>query len=864
MTMEDSSLFLPVVTTTTLQSTSYQNVVHKKIKGTLILNEEALTFYPSSSVAGGAGGDLSTAVVNGMGQHSNVDKKYRHSWMTIGKHQVSPASHPRHLLKVLLNVTPSTSTTTTTTSTSSFVTFEFSTRMELERIRTDVSDRLMVARKIHALNTSASGSATESASGGTSRKRKLENVHREDTSGMSPKELQETSASSTSSSSSSCQNFTTLLPSELCVTCSSILASDRNVRTQHLLLTTGTAADTGTGGTGGGEMEQHAAGMDSNSVTTNPPNDTTTVVMEEQDFWSTHSTQISHQSAKILGCISQGIPSAMKSSLDIQLTSHNNSVSKPIKLGVEEMRQIFIMYPAVYEAYEEKVPLELSEEQFWRKYLESEYFHRDRGRIGVSARPVDMMTTQQDAQSSLLQVSQSQQQGEFTSSDATTRQEGGGEKKLQEEETKKAKEREESARLGAASSNDIFSRKELELNRIKELAVKNKLPRQQQQQQQPKLAVGQFDLMATANTERGSKLLLGSTNDLHPFDDRGKKVIEKYNRHWAMVLNPNDASAGCDLKALAKKSVQYALQDDDDAKVNGGFGKEMQRLVGFASADDDHVDHVKGIGRRYGGDVDNDEPYSEEPVLYEELNLRNVNAYSGNKDSTTTSSSTMVDDATSLSNPQVNKQDVVFAQLAMDQIKALIAPILDSKKGTTTPSPNNDAMSPNYNHHHVRNAMPDPKFGRELLMALTKHMVLDSMTDKDTAKMTKSLPEEFRKRLTSYTRRANELLRHFFALRHVIQEEKKETRTTTTTTSTKTTSSTLNQSASTTMKLKRIVQGLEDVYREMEGMRKDLPQTELGEKMRKMCLPIMDQLDWAFKLNRDSSGSGGGFVTVND
>ena len=32
------------------------------------------------------------------------------------------------------------------------------------------------------------------------------------------------------------------------------------------------------------------------------------------------------------------------------------------------------MYPAVHRAYEEKVPLELSEEQFWRKYLESEYF----------------------------------------------------------------------------------------------------------------------------------------------------------------------------------------------------------------------------------------------------------------------------------------------------------------------------------------------------------------------------------------------------------------------------------------------------------------------------------------------------------
>jgi hypothetical protein len=36
---------------------------------------------------------------------------------------------------------------------------------------------------------------------------------------------------------------------------------------------------------------------------------------------------------------------------------------------VEEMRQIFIPLSAVHRAYEEKVPLELSDEQFWRKYL---------------------------------------------------------------------------------------------------------------------------------------------------------------------------------------------------------------------------------------------------------------------------------------------------------------------------------------------------------------------------------------------------------------------------------------------------------------------------------------------------------------
>jgi hypothetical protein len=64
-------------------------------------------------------------------------------------------------------------------------------------------------------------------------------------------------------------------------------------------------------------------------------------------------------------------------------------------------------------------------------------------------------------------------------------------------------------------------------------------------------------------------------------------------------------------------------------------------------------------------------------------------------------------------------------------------------------------------------------------------------------------------------------------------------------------------------KLGRIVQGLEAVYREMEQMRKELPQTEMGEVMRKMCLPIMDQLDNAFQLHREGSGTGGGFVTVS-
>jgi transcription initiation factor TFIIH subunit 1 len=60
---------------------------------------------------------------------------------------------------------------------------------------------------------------------------------------------------------------------------------------------------------------------------------------------------------------------------------------------------------------------------------------------------------------------------------------------------------------------------------------------------------------------------------------------------------------------------------------------------------------------------------------------------------------------------------------------------------------------------------------------------------------------------------------------------------------------------------------METVYREMDEMRKEQEATgRTGETMRKMCLQIMDQLDWAFKLHREGTGSGGGggFVTIEE
>ena len=137
-------------------------------------------------------------------------------------------------------------------------------------------------------------------------------------------------------------SFGELDPTALAVTRSSLLAANPSLRAQHHYL----VQETGT--------------------------------LTEDDFWTTHHDLLEEEYARISGMTRAGSSSLLQSHLQL-LTGR-------VTLGVEEMRQIFILYPAVHKAYEEKVPLELSDEQFWRKYLESEYFHRDRGRLGAASR----------------------------------------------------------------------------------------------------------------------------------------------------------------------------------------------------------------------------------------------------------------------------------------------------------------------------------------------------------------------------------------------------------------------------------------------------------------------------------------------
>lgn len=422
------------------------------------------------------------------------------------------------------------------------------------------------------------------------------------------------------------------------------------------------------------------------------------------------------------------------------------------------------------QAYEDKVPLELSEEQFWRRYLESEYFHRDRGRIGETAR---------------------NHAGPVSANNQSSNNKKQSGPSIEEQE----------ARAAVVGTDDLFSRYDQKLKEKQSNDAVGELDRRSKGRQ---LACGQFDLASTFESERGH-LLQGPKDNFPPNqadDGKGSRVIQKYNRHWAMVLHPDDAVAGSDLHMVARRSVTEVLPGDDDPNAGGGLHKEMKRLVEFASAREQDADHAAGIGNH--GE-------------YEPLTLKNVEAYySGVKEKTPGETSTSEEDAA--------KRHVVFAKAIASKAETLLRSF---EKNNYLPS----------------GCFPPAALGRELLSALTKKMAQDAKTESASLEVINNLPEDFRNNLRSYFRRSSELLRHFYGLRRLDTQQHSDIQ-----------------------KLSRIVRGMETFYREMETMRKQLPQTETGETMRKMCLPIMDQLDWAFKLHREGSGGGGGggFVTVDE
>jgi transcription initiation factor TFIIH subunit 1 len=646
--------------------TAYTKVIHKQLEGTLFVNKENITFHP------------------------HKEQAIKVSLFTILKHQVSPASYPKSLLKLNLENENS-------------LTFQFQSRPELERIRKDLSKRLQVIR------SQANGPQKNAL---------------------------------TSSGALNRAEFGSMDPTAAAVTRSSLLASNPTIRSQYYYLVTETST------------------------------------VSEEDFWNTHRTLVENEYAKISGQCKTGPSSVIQSHL---VTAQRGNT---ITLGVEEMRQIFILYPAVHKAYEEKVPLELSDEQFWRKYLESEFFHRDRGRLGTAAR------------------------------NHATNSKGEIETEKKSSSSTKLSIEQQDARAAAVGTDDLFARYDQKLR--ESAGASNSASETGKRKWGTNLAAGQFDLASTFETERGR--LLEGPRDNHPpnpDEEKNAQVIQKYNRHWAMVLHPDDAVAGSDLAQVARKSVTQILQGDDDFKAHGGIIDETRRLVNFANAHELDANHVTGTALE-------DEPY-------QWLSLSNIEAYSIQKEVKTQSNETKED---------AIKRRKVFAHQMVQKIQLFV----DSARDHTIP---NDQ------------GFPDTKLGRNLLAHLTKRMAEDAKTDEDCHDAVNRLDENFRKKLDTYFRRSSELLRHFFGLRKMNDHRARDGSSN---------SSNNNTKSNEPSKLARIVQGLEAVYREMETVRKELPQNEDGEMMRKMCLPIMGQLDCAFKLHRETASgpnTSGGFVDVS-
>jgi len=571
---------------------------------------------------------------------------------------------------------------------------------------------------------------------------------------------------------------------------------------------------------------------------------------------------VADEYAKISGKMNPGMSSDIKSSLDLGVGSYgrggggggggkSSSGKKDDKkdgkegksssgnrgivhLGVEEIRQIFLMYPAVHKAYEEKVPLELSEEQFWRKYLESEYFHRDRGRIGSHVVRVNERERMEKERFGRGGGNDEDKKGK---SGGGADGEDGDDKKGKKDEKKKKKDGEDTmgedeakSRLAAAGTDDIFSRYD---RRNFMTGVGGMDPSSTSRNFQPKnavgtrMAIGQFDLAATAETERGSRLLEGL--DFHPppeYDSMGARVIDKYNRHWAIVLHPNETKAGVDLATVARMSATEGDDEviEEDAKVNGGVDREFRRLVGFANASEINADHSRGIGEDEGDDE-----------VYKELTLQNVDAYSG-KFSSNGKSSSRAGGATKSSDSQM-----MVAKYLATHMRTSTEPLLrDESTGKTK----GFCSAPTF-----KNSLPDPKIGRMLLEALTKKMAADSQTEAEIQRLADTLPEEFRSKLASFFRRSSELLRHFFSLRSLFNNDPNGS-----------VGGAASLSEAEKNRMTNIVKGMQKVHGEMYEISRNLPLLE-----SKMYKPIMDQLDWAFKLHREdsSAGGGGGFVTVS-
>uniref|UniRef100_A0A7S1FYW0 BSD domain-containing protein n=1 Tax=Corethron hystrix TaxID=216773 RepID=A0A7S1FYW0_9STRA len=483
------------------------------------------------------------------------------------------------------------------------------------------------------------------------------------------------------------------------------------------------------------------------------------------------------------------------------------------------------MYPAVFRAYVDKVPLEMPEEAFWRRYLESEYFHRDRGVPGAATYGTKMRGSSQPKR---------------------TAGASGGAK--------------------AAGLDDMFSRYDREMKKEEEEAAcaerearraERKRARRHKNAPRPTYhgeagdarrmlsTSDRFDLVSTVAAERPLGMVSG--HDLHPgaaaaanaLPHSGRRgagavptttpVIGKYNRHWAFVLGETGAGGG-------------APVDAERVTERGAAMGEMEDLVAFAQEGDDEeqpdYEPAKSEGRsvvfRHFGGIGS-------RVRVEELVLKDASVYRRKDDAQTAAA---LDPETNAS--QMKRAYEMSKFVSSDFRKHVYGTDVTTEEILGGLYPGNRTNPPPSKHH-----FPNPALGKDLMTALTRKFMENEGGDARAEQFATNLDSDFRQKLDGHFRKSSELIKHFFGTRRLAEAAANG-------------EGAAGEEKTLADRLMKIVKKMEDIYREIEAMRKGLPQDESGIKMGRVLLPIMNQLDWVFEIHRDSRRQGNsGFVTVN-
>lgn len=109
-------------------------------------------------------------------------------------------------------------------------------------------------------------------------------------------------------------------------------------------------------------------------------------LISDADFWSTRQHLLSEREI-IDASAKRGMVPSM---VDKKLLSHGNKVT----LTTELIQRIFLLYPTVEIVYQAKVPLEMTEQEFWSMYFQSEYFLRDQGQRGGASNTAAIQHTE--------------------------------------------------------------------------------------------------------------------------------------------------------------------------------------------------------------------------------------------------------------------------------------------------------------------------------------------------------------------------------------------------------------------------------------------------------------------------------------